>query len=380
MPKKLERIAADKDWKHHPGRLPRFGSPTLFLGLEGEPTINLESAPHSLPAGSALLIEAGVPARGFAFQGKGQWLGVKLDSRPLTIYGQQKDGKVFAAAMTGVEGWPQFRELISVCELLTRPSVQMTPKANVEVVRVLIHYLLKSIETYPWRGGQLPGGDLSLSSPDVVGMSGLEFGAVFVDRMLRRGEVASGVGISESYLSTVFQTHLNTNLTDYLLTRRLTHADGLLFGGEVPVSEIAKLCGFTSANYFIRVFKRVRKTTPLQIRKLAQKQILSAADAAKMFHYDTFERLSPISEREAQAMSHSIQPNSDRALMIANSRPEPVYYDWEHAPGEYYEVAVVPPLNVELFWHPSPAVWRLRTADRVIGHFMTERDPSQILV
>ncbi len=379
-PKTAVSVAGAANWLESTGSLPRFPAPTLFLGLEGQQRLEAQDATLELSPGAAILVHAGLPTREFSFGGEGSWLGMRLDSRPFTIYGQFLSRHPFAAAMTEVEGWPHFRQIRRAYELLTQPDVRGQEDGNRELIRVLIHYVLQALDEYPWRGGKLPGTDLELSSPKVVGESGLQLGALFIDRQLKRPEIASGIGISESYLATVFQGHLGTNFTEYLLLRRMTHADGLLLGGKVPIGEIAKLCGFSTSNYFIRAFKRLRQTTPLQIRKLARNKALNRAEAAQMFHYEGFQRLAPISEDEAQAISHGMQPHASRALMVANSTSQPVCYDWQHAPGEYFEYSTVPPLNVRLFWHPAPAVWRIRSAGQIIGHYATERSANQILV
>ncbi len=378
-PKRVEKYRPAKDWLSTPGAFPRFTAPTLFLGIQGTQELSLEEGLCRVGPGDAVFVDSGVSTEAYALRGKGAWLGLRMNSRPFTVYGQDTDSQVFAAAMSRVEGWPHFRQLRRVYELLSQPDVS-AERGDGELIRLLIHQVLSTAEVYPWHGGILQGSEQELTSPHVVGASSLELGALFVDRILRRGEVAKGLGISESYLATVFKDHLNTNLTEYLLIRRMTHADWLLMGGKVPVADIAKLCGFKTSNYFIRAFRGLRGSTPLQIRKLARKPNLSPKEASRLFYYENFQSMAPIPEDEAHAASHSMQPFASRPLMVANSGGEPISYEWEHAPGEYFQYAVVPPLNVNLFWHPAPAVWRVRSGNRVIGHFISERQPCQILV
>ena len=381
LPRRLERIHAEEDWLTTPGELPRFSSPTLFLGIEGEQTLQTADTTTHLRAGEALFMEAGVASRTFAFNGEGSWIGLSLDSRPFTIYGQHSERGAFAAAMTMVEGWPFFRQLRRTYELLTRPEVQMpSADTDLELVRLIIRQVQATVERFPWHGGNLPQGNAHIPAPAVVGASAQRFGTLFVDRSLRRADVAQAIGVSESYLATVFQEHLDTNLTDYLLLRRLTHADGLLLGGTVPVAEIAELCGFTTSNYFIRAFKKLRSTTPLQIRKITRKSQLTNQDVEQMFSYSGFERLEPSAEFQAHATSHQLTPTALRPLMIANATREPITYDWQHEPGEFFEYSSVPPLNVALIWHPAPVVWRIRSGKRIIGHYSSQRTPCQILV
>ena len=56
----------------------------------------------------------------------------------------------------------------------------------------------------------------------------------------------------------------------YLTQARLEMAKDLLASGKGSVQDIAQQCGFSSAPYFIRVFKNETGATPLQYRTSAQ--------------------------------------------------------------------------------------------------------------
>ena len=52
-----------------------------------------------------------------------------------------------------------------------------------------------------------------------------------------------------------------------LTARRLSHAKSLLRFSDSSIEEIAALCGFADAGYFIKVFKKAENMTPLEYRK-----------------------------------------------------------------------------------------------------------------
>lgn len=55
---------------------------------------------------------------------------------------------------------------------------------------------------------------------------------------------------------------------EYLLSLRMEKAEQLLLKSSLPVYEIAEQCGFYDINYFIKVFRRIRDTTPAKFRRM----------------------------------------------------------------------------------------------------------------
>ena len=78
---------------------------------------------------------------------------------------------------------------------------------------------------------------------------------------------AEMVKMSEGYLSRLFKKETGFTFSEYLTVRRIKHAEVLLRGSQKSISEIASLCGFSSANYFSKVFHDKRGMTPVQFRK-----------------------------------------------------------------------------------------------------------------
>jgi AraC-like DNA-binding protein len=65
----------------------------------------------------------------------------------------------------------------------------------------------------------------------------------------------------------VFKKLTGFQVTEYLLTKRILQAKGLLEQGDGSISSIAEKCGFRSLSHFHRMFKRHIGLTPGQFRE-----------------------------------------------------------------------------------------------------------------
>jgi AraC-like DNA-binding protein len=89
---------------------------------------------------------------------------------------------------------------------------------------------------------------------------------------LRLGQVARLAGLSPKYFSELFRRRQGVTFESYVMQLRVERARQLLSGqvhGTVPVSlkRVARLSGFSTANYMGRVFKRITRETPLAYRQ-----------------------------------------------------------------------------------------------------------------
>ncbi len=76
-------------------------------------------------------------------------------------------------------------------------------------------------------------------------------------------DIAAAVKRNPQYLSVLFKKELNCSPSQYIKSRKLEEACGLLKGG-FSVSEAADALGFCNASYFIREFKRFYGRTPME--------------------------------------------------------------------------------------------------------------------
>ena len=89
---------------------------------------------------------------------------------------------------------------------------------------------------------------------------------MYWDSSLSLGQVSERLGISPSYLSTLFSKYAAQGFLDYLNTYRLSQAYQLLTQSDFTVSDIGFKTGFNSAQSFIRIFKKYYGQTPGQVR------------------------------------------------------------------------------------------------------------------
>lgn len=79
--------------------------------------------------------------------------------------------------------------------------------------------------------------------------------------------VSDALGVNRSYASSVFNIVFGTTMKSYLTKLRLESAKTLLLSEEqLKIENVAQLCGFSTTNYFIRVFRKNYDCTPGEFR------------------------------------------------------------------------------------------------------------------
>lgn len=80
---------------------------------------------------------------------------------------------------------------------------------------------------------------------------------------------ASHCFLSPTYFSMCFKNKTGKTFSNYLSELRLNKAKALLSQTDIPINRVAELCGFNSASYFHRFFKRSIGMTPLNYKNSA---------------------------------------------------------------------------------------------------------------
>ena len=86
-------------------------------------------------------------------------------------------------------------------------------------------------------------------------------------RPVTRWEIAEAVGVSEDYISRVFNRELNISPWDYLNRYRILQAKHLLMNTTDTIGAIARQVGFKDQAYFSRVFHKVTGMSPQAFRE-----------------------------------------------------------------------------------------------------------------
>jgi AraC-like DNA-binding protein/CheY-like chemotaxis protein len=84
---------------------------------------------------------------------------------------------------------------------------------------------------------------------------------------ISRWEIAEAVGVSEDYISRVFNRELNISPWDYLNRYRVLQSKNLLLQTNDTIGAIAHLVGFKDQAYFSRVFNKVTGMSPQTFRE-----------------------------------------------------------------------------------------------------------------
>ena len=80
-------------------------------------------------------------------------------------------------------------------------------------------------------------------------------------------QICEATGVSRSTLDKLFLQHLGRSVAGEIARIRLQRSQNLLRNTESSLAEIAQGCGFSSATYFCRFFKRSTGQTPIAYRR-----------------------------------------------------------------------------------------------------------------
>ena len=86
------------------------------------------------------------------------------------------------------------------------------------------------------------------------------------DKDLSLSVMADHLHLTEVYFSHLFKQETGMSFTQYVCEKRIAVAKDLLQDSDLSIMEVAKRVGFHNYNYFIQVFKKVVRTTPLKYR------------------------------------------------------------------------------------------------------------------
>ncbi len=80
-------------------------------------------------------------------------------------------------------------------------------------------------------------------------------------------DIADSVNFSPTYFHKTFTAYMGKTPHQYLLEKRISKAKHYLLTTDVPISEIAEKCGFSSFSYFDYQFKKQTGITPHKFRE-----------------------------------------------------------------------------------------------------------------
>lgn len=91
-------------------------------------------------------------------------------------------------------------------------------------------------------------------------------------RRITMNDAAKFFGYSKNYFCRWLKNSIGTGFSDFLSAVRISHACAYLSDGHT-IEETAELCGFSDPSYFVKVFKRLRGTTPKKYLAQSKEQL-----------------------------------------------------------------------------------------------------------
>lgn len=86
------------------------------------------------------------------------------------------------------------------------------------------------------------------------------------DKPFARWELAQELGLSEDYLTVLFKQEYGMTAWEYLNHYRIWYASSLLGTTTLPIELVAKMAGFTSSQYFCRMYRKLTGKAPSAFR------------------------------------------------------------------------------------------------------------------
>ena len=94
----------------------------------------------------------------------------------------------------------------------------------------------------------------------------IDFIEANIDQRISLQEIADATGLSPTHFARQFRSTVGRAPHQYVMQRRLEHAERALVETNTSIAEIAAACGFSNQEHLTRLFKRAHDTTPAAYR------------------------------------------------------------------------------------------------------------------
>ena len=91
--------------------------------------------------------------------------------------------------------------------------------------------------------------------------------STFLNPNLKVSDIATEIGTNRTYVSAFFNKEAECTFYDYVNRYRIEYACNLLTNSKENIVQIAEKSGFNSSQSFIRVFSKIKGTSPTKYRK-----------------------------------------------------------------------------------------------------------------
>ncbi|MEM9510502.1 MAG: AraC family transcriptional regulator [Cyanobacteria bacterium P01_E01_bin.35] len=130
------------------------------------------------------------------------------------------------------------------------------------LANLLAVHLLKNYLNYDLKVSSL---DRGLSQPKLKRI--LEYIDTNLDRKITLADLSTIAGLGKFYFCRLFKNSLDATPYQYVLQQRIERAQKLLKYSDLPISDIALDCGFSSQSHLTKHFRNIVKTSPKNYRE-----------------------------------------------------------------------------------------------------------------
>lgn len=150
-----------------------------------------------------------------------------------------------------------YRQFLLSCDW-QQPANQLTLSS---ASTLLLTHLIQNYASVQWRLPAVTGG----LAPTVL-RNVLAWIDASLSQPLTLADLAAQAALSEYHFARMFRQSTGLAPHQYVMQRRMDHAEQLVRTTALPLTDIALACGFSSASHFSNRFKRVQGVTPSQLR------------------------------------------------------------------------------------------------------------------
>ncbi|WP_230351424.1 helix-turn-helix domain-containing protein [Lelliottia sp. WAP21] len=150
-----------------------------------------------------------------------------------------------------------YRQFLLGCDW-QQPANQLTLST---ASTLLLTHLVQHYSSVQWKLPVVTGG----LSPYVL-RNTLAYIDANLAQPLTLDELAQQAALSEYHFARMFRQSMGRAPHQYVMQQRLEKAKALVLANELPLTEIALACGFSSASHFSNRFKLATGFTPSQLR------------------------------------------------------------------------------------------------------------------
>ena len=94
----------------------------------------------------------------------------------------------------------------------------------------------------------------------------LDYVQAHISQSITVEDLADQACLTKSYLIRLFRQHMGITPLQYVIRKKIHHAQTLLLGTEMTVSQVSGAVGFSDVSYFIRLFRKNLGFTPQEYR------------------------------------------------------------------------------------------------------------------